>query len=118
MNAKELSFSNEIFTDLRIKMDTALNAVISNLISKKLHSGKLTAKVEIELEEKADPDTGEIYYMPIFEPVVNISIGGKAKLECGTQEGLILKKSRCGKNIIAKNQISMEDLEEADRKGA
>ena len=115
MRPKELSINNEIFTDLRVKMDMALNAVITNLIDKKLGAGKVTAKIGIELFEKTNEETGEIYYDPVFKPEVNISVGEKAKLECSAPLGMVLKKSRCGKNIISSNQISMEDLEEAEK---
>lgn len=121
MKPTELSIGNEIFTDLRIKMDVALNAVISNLIEKKLNEGKVTAKIDIQLFTKTDQETGELLYEPVFEPEVNVNIGAKSKLECTTQAGLIVKKSKCGRNFIGTNQISFDDLmDKADQeeKGA
>lgn len=119
MTPQELSFATEIFTDLRIKMDAALNSVISNLIEKDLGSGKVTAKIDVSLFKKTDKETGEIYYEPVFEPAVNFNIGGKGKLECSAPVGLIVKKSKCGRNFIGSNQISIDDLiEEEEKKGA
>ena len=66
-----------------------------------------------------DKETGEIYYEPVFEPVVNFNIGGKGKLECSAPVGLIVKKSKCGRNFIGSNQISIDDMiEEEEKKGA
>ena len=119
MTPQELSIGNEIFTDMRIKMDAALNGVISNLIDKDLGSGKVTAKIDISLFKKTDKETGEVYYEPVFEPVVNFNIGGKGKIECSAPVGLIVKKTRCGKNYIGSNQISIDELiKEEEQKGA
>ena len=120
MKPTELSIGTEIFADMRTKMDVALNAVISNLISKDMGSGKVTAKINITLNKKTDEETGEIYYEPVFEPIVNVSIGAKGKLECSAPVGLILKKSKCGRNVVGTNQITFEDLmdDEEIRRGA
>jgi hypothetical protein len=118
MNPTELSIGTEIFADLRIKMDAALNAVISNMISKNMGSGKVTAKIDITLNRKTDEETGEIHYEPVFEPVVNVSIGAKGKMECSAPVGLILKQTKNGRNVIGTNQISMDDLITAEQKGA
>lgn len=119
MKPKELSIYNEIFDDLRFKMDAALNAVITNLIEKDLGSGKVTAKIDITMHQKTDQETGEVIYEPVFEPVVNVVVGAKGKLECSAPVGLIVKKSKCGKNFIGTNQVSFDDLmDEEDQKGA
>ena len=110
MKPAQLSIGNEIFTDLRIKMDAALNAVISNLIEKKLGSGKVTAGIKIQLYTKTDGETGEVFYEPVFEPVVNVNVGAKGKFECSAPVGLIVKKSKCGRNFIGTNQVSFDDL--------
>ena len=112
MKPAELSIGNEIFADMRIKMDAALNAVISNLIEKKLSSGKVTAGIKIQLFEKTDKETGEVFYEPVFEPVVNVNVGAKRKLECSAPVGLIIKKSKCGRNFIGTNQVSFDELME------
>ena len=110
MKPAELSISNEIFADMRIKMDAALNAVITNLIEKKLGSGRVTAKIGITMYEKTDKETGEVFYEPVFEPVVNVNVGAKGKFECSAPVGLIVKKSKCGRNFIGTNQVSFDDL--------
>ena len=110
MKPTELSIDNEIFADLRFKMDVALNAVISNLIEKKLNAGKVTAKIDISLFEKTDEETGEVFYEPVFEPVVNVNVGAKGKFECSAPVGLIVKKSKCGNNFIGTNQITFDEV--------
>ena len=110
MKPAELSIGTEIFTDLRIKLDTALNAVVSNLISKDLGSGKVTARIGVEIFKKTDKETGEIYYEPVFKPEVSLNIGGRGKMDCSAPVGLILKKSKCGRNFIGTNQITMNDM--------
>lgn len=110
MKPAELSIGTEIFTDMRIKLDTALNAVISNLISKDLSTGRVTAKIDIELFKKTDQETGEVYYEPVFKPTVGLNIGGKGKLDCSAPLGLILKKSSCGRNFVGTNQISFDEV--------
>jgi len=110
MKPAELSIYNEVFTDLRYKMDVALNAVINNLIEKKLTGGKVTAKIDISLFQKTDEETGEVFYEPVFEPVVNVNVGAKGKFECSAPVGLIVKKSKCGRNFIGTNQISFDEV--------
>lgn len=114
MRPQELSIGTEVFADLRIKMDMALNAAISNLISKDLSSGKISVKINIEMTRNADEETGEIWYEPKFEPSVSVSVGAKGKVDCNPLTGLILKKSSSGRNYISTNQISMDEMQEED----
>lgn len=110
MKPQVLDLSSEIFKDFLEKMDAAITVAMNQLLEKKLYSGTINGKIKITLMETTDKETGEKYVNPIFEPEVNMKIGAKGKLECSPVGGMILKKDRNGQNIIASNQIEIDDL--------
>ena len=39
-----------------------------------------------------------------------VNVGAKGKFECSAPVGLIVKKSKCGKNFIGTNQITFDEV--------
>lgn len=117
MKPQELTIDSEVFEELRDELSAAINQVIDQLISKRMKKGTVGAKIGITIQEHFDADTGEVTYMPVFEPGISMKMGmqdgGKLSKRCG----LFLRKSPCGTNFIADNQISMDELMD-DQKGA
>lgn len=110
MKAQELNIDCEVFDDFREKLTGAINLVLDQLIAKGLSGGSVNAKIDIAIRQDTDTDTGEIIRMPEFEPKITMKIGAKGTVKCIKQEGMILKKALCGRNIVGSNQISMDEL--------
>jgi hypothetical protein len=91
-------------------MDAALNGIVTNLISKQLMEGTVTASIKITLYENRDHETGEIKRQMMIEPDVNMKIGAKLRLECSERGGIFLKQNAEGHNIIGDSQVSIDEL--------
>lgn len=113
---EQLSLSNKVFADTRIKMDAALNMAINKLVELGLRSGTVALRIKMEVETKVTDD-GEIIHVPSFEPKVSMKIGAGESLDCFVPKGLIMKRGRDGKNLVCENQISMDEVVD-DKKGA
>ena len=110
MKPQQLTMNAECFDQFRNNFDAALNGIVNNLISKRLMEGEVTAKVKITLLETTDKDNGEIIRQLVVEPDVNMKIGAKLRLECSERGGIFLKQNAEGHNIIADNQVSIDEL--------
>ncbi|MDO4778485.1 MAG: hypothetical protein Q4A42_02895 [Tissierellia bacterium] len=51
-NKIKLDFSNEIFDEVKLKIDNQLRIILSNLHSNKFEAGNLTIKIDIEKNEE------------------------------------------------------------------
>ena len=118
MRPQILDLSSEALEEFRNKFNQAIAVVIRNLIDKKLMKGTVTGRIDITIMETVDKETGEVYWMPKIEPVVNLKVDAKGKLECNTQADMILKKTPCGEPVVASNQISFDELMQLERKGS
>ena len=117
MKPQILDLDSEVLEEFRARFNFALSSLIINLIEKELPAGEVGGKINIEIEKKTTED-GEIVYMPKIRPDVHMKVKAKAKLDCGTMEGMILRTTPCGQAVVASNQITFDDLLEADKKGA
>ena len=118
MRPQILNMDSEVLEEFRNKFNSAIAAVIRNLIDKKLTAGTVTGKIDITIMEQVDKETGEVYWSPEIEPVVNMKVGAKGKLECGKKAGMILKITPCRAPVVASNQISFDEMIELERKGS
>lgn len=117
MTPQILDLNSEVLTEFREKFNTALAALLRNMIEKDLKTGEVGGKIKVELFQKTTED-GEVFWMPEIRPDVHLKVGAKGKLDCSTVSGMVLRTSPCGMPVVASNQISIDDLMEADRKGA
>ena len=110
MKPQVLDLNSEVFVEFLEKLNAALTVAMNQLLEKKLMAGTVSGKIKITLMENKDKETGEVRINPIFEPEVDMKIGAKGKLECSPVGGMILQKDRNGQNIIASNQVEIDDL--------
>ena len=108
MKPQELKLDCEVFDEFRVNLDAAIKTAIKTLIAKDLGAASVTAKIDIELRREENED-GEIFYMPRFEPDINIKVGAKGNLKCKEKSGMVMKAGDKGL-YIADNQISFDDL--------
>lgn len=108
MKPQELKLECEVFDEFRVNLDAAIRMAIKSMTAKELGSGNVTAKIDIELKKEATED-GEIFYIPRFEPDINIKIGAKGNLKCKEKAGMVMKVGEKGL-YIADNQVSIDDL--------
>lgn len=118
MKPQILDLDSEVLAEFRGRFDFAISSLIRNMVDKGLTAGDVTGKIRIEIEQVTDKETGEVTLMPRIMPAVNMKIGAKAKLDCVKMEGMILRTTPCGQAVVSSNQITMDELIEADRKGA
>lgn len=118
MKPQILDLESEVLAEFRNRFNFALSSLIKNLIEKDMPAGEVGGKIRIEINRKTDQETGEILLMPVIKPDVHLKVAAKGKIDCGTMEGMILKTTPCGQPVIASNQITIDDLMAADRKGA
>ncbi len=82
MKPQVFTLESEILEEFRIKMNAALETVTRLMIEKKLPDGTITAKIDIEMLERTDKETGEIYYDVELQPNVNMKISAGGKIDC------------------------------------
>jgi len=114
MKPQLLSLECEIFDDFREKLDKAITVAMRNMVNKGLMAGTVTGKIKIELDEQVTED-GETVYAPKIEPVIDIKITAKGKIECGLQNGFLMKPDGAEGFVIGTNQVSMDELLEEQR---
>ena len=117
MKPQILDLDSEVLAEFKNSFNAALARMIMNIIEKHLPDGEVGGKLKIEIEEKLTED-GEVILVPTIKPDVHMKIGGKAKADLGKKDGMILRMTPCGQAVVASNQITIDDLIEADRKGA
>ena len=110
MKPQELNLESEVFDEFRTNLSAAINIVVNQMISRRMESGTVSAKIGIKIHKVTNSETGEIHIMPEFAPVINMKIGAKDNLKLATQAGMILKQSGCGKNFVGSNQVSIDEL--------
>ena len=116
MKPQVLDLSSEVLSEFRNRFDFALSALIRNLVDKDLTAGEVSGKVKIEINKATNEETGEIMMMPVIKPEVHLKVNAKGKIECGQMEGMVMRMSPCGEPVVASNQISMDELMEAERR--
>ena len=114
MKPQELTIDSDCFWDLKQRMTEGITEALDTLMEKKLSIGSISTKIDIEIRETQNEETGEIVYQPIFSYDVNYKIGAKHKIGKGVSAGLYLEKTMDGRNIVASNQISMDELVEEE----
>ena len=114
MKPQALNLESEIFDDFREKLDRAITVAIRNMVSKGILTGSVTGKIRIELRETVTED-GETVYAPRIEPVIDIRIDAKGKIECGLQDGFLMKPDGAEGFVIGTDQISMDELMDESR---
>lgn len=118
MKPQILDLDSEALEEFRQKFETAIGLLLRNMIRKDILDGEVGGKLKIKLTFGTDKETGEQIVMPEITPDVHIKVGAKAKMECVKRGGMILQTTPCGQPVVASNQITMDELIEADRKGA
>ena len=117
MKPQELSLNCEIFDEFRDRLDKAITIIMRNMVSKGIHAGSITGKIKIELSQTTTDD-GEIIYMPKIKPAVNLKLSAKGDIECGVQDGFLMKPDGNDGFVIGTSQVSMDELMEEQREGA
>lgn len=117
MKPQILDLDSEVLAEFRERFNFALSSLIRNLVEKDLPAGEVGGKIRIEIN-KSVTDDGEVVYMTTIRPDVHLKVNAKAKMDCSTMEGMVLRTTPCGQAVVASNQISMDELIEADRRGA
>lgn len=114
MKPQELTITSEVFEDLRNKLNAAINITVNRLLDKGLSNGNVSAKIDISIRETTNKETGEVTIMPEFEPSVSMKIGAKGKMDCEKVGGMIMRQGPSGRIYVATNQISIDELMEAE----
>ena len=114
MKPQIFRLDSEILEEFRMKMNAALETVTRLMIEKKLPDGAITAKIDIEMLERTDKDTGEIYYDVELQPNVNLKISAGGKIECD-KKMTMMKLGRDRLPYVSSNQIDMFELLEKQR---
>jgi hypothetical protein len=109
MKPQVFTLESEILEEFRIKMNAALETVTRLMIEKKLPDGAITAKIDIEMLEKTDKETGEIYYDVELQPNVNMKISAGGKIDCD-KKMTMMKLGRDRQTYVASNQIDMFEM--------
>ena len=117
MKPQELNINCEVFDELRERLNTVINSLISAMIEKNLTTGSVGAKIGIELYKHTDEETGELLYLPEFKPDVSMKVGAKAKVECSKVTGMIMMQGQDRNYFVGSNQIDIEELL-AEKEGA
>lgn len=110
MKPQRLNLESEALEEFRANFDDALERLCEQIVKKKLRRGVVSAKVAITLTEKADKETGEIYYKMEIEPDVKRKLSADYTIPCGRKDGIIMQMDPHGRPTIADEQISMDDL--------
>lgn len=118
MKPQILDLESEALAEFRERFNFAMSSLIGNMIEKGLKTGEVGGKIRIEINQVTDRETGELVLMPVIKPDVHMKVGAKGKIDCGTVEGVILKRTPCGQPVVASNQITFDELLEMDGKGA
>ena len=110
MDKFELSIDHQMLKAAKIGFDACLKAMVAKAISTGSMEGSATLKVNFEITEETDKDTGEIYKQPEIRFKATYSV--PLKQGC---EGTIIEKSRIiqgrdGAWMLVNNQISMDEL--------
>ena len=111
MKPQRMNLESEALEEFRASLSAALEIVTCQLVRKGMHEGTVNAKVKINLEQRADDKTGEIYYSMELEPKVTMKIGASDDMGCGKRVGIIMQEDGNGRPMIASEQISMDELE-------
>ena len=109
MKPQRLNIESEALEEFRQSLNGALEIVACQLIKRKLQIGAVTAKIGIEINERLNQQTGEIYYDMTLEPGVNMKIGASEKLKC-RKKSAIMKQDSQGRPLIASEQIGMDEI--------
>lgn len=112
MKPQRISLESEVLEEFRDKLNAALEIVTCQLVRRKLYEGVVSASVRIEVEERADDKTGEVYYSMNLEPKVKIKIGASDDMKCVKRGGIIMKQDYQGRPLIASEQISMDEIKQ------
>ena len=118
MKPQILDMDSEALEEFRERFNLAISSLIRNMVKKDLGAGVVAGKIKIEIDRTVDKDTGEVILMPKLTPDVSMKVDAKGKIECSQVTGMILQTTPCGQPVVASNQITMDELIEADRKGA
>lgn len=109
MKPQELKLDSEIFAGLRGGIDACLNILVCQMLQKGINAGNVTARIGIEIKEFATED-GEIIREPDIKYSVSYGMSAKDNIKGDVQKGLILRRNREGKILIASEQIGMDEL--------
>lgn len=114
MKPHVLTLDSEALEEFRGKLNIALAIMVRSMKEKHLMEGTTTARIKVLLNEEVNEDTGEISWTMRLEPEIDIKIGAKHKLECEQKNNICEKFDEAGRAIIASNQISIDELLEAE----
>ena len=111
MKPQRINIDSEALEEFRSALSAALEIVTCQLMRRNLKEGMVNASVKIEIEERADDKTGEIYYTMDLEPKVKMKIGASDDMRCGKRGGIIMKQDGNGRPMIASEQITIEEIQ-------
>lgn len=114
MKPQILNLDSEVLDEFRTYFNAAISSLIRDMVEKDLTAGEVSGKIKIEIRKKVDKETGEIFLMPKITPDVHMKVGEKGKIKCATMEGFIMRTTPGGRTVVASNQITIDDLMEAD----
>ena len=122
MKPQPLTIEGEVFDDLRMKLNLALNSALTNMIRYRISAGTVAMNIEIELEEGTAEDgtaeDGNPIQMPKFSGKIGINLPMKAKIEMERREGMIMVRDERGDGyIVASGQYSFLDMLEEQKNG-
>ena len=109
MKPQELNLGCELFDEFRLALDNAIRIAIENMMAKGLHSGTVTGKLDITLNQYKDKDSGEMIYTPEIKPDVSMKIGTRAKIDLTKQAGFLAKRSD-DRIVVGTDQVTMDEM--------
>lgn len=108
MEQEALTINGELFKELRISMNFALNILINRMMETKIGAGTVTAKIGIKLDEATNED-GEIVRMPSFSYSIGMGMAEKESFKGNLRRDLIMTR-KDGRLMIGTNQVTMDEI--------
>lgn len=114
MKPQELNLKCEALEEFMTNLEAALKIVTMRMMERKMQTGTVSAKIEVELKEMPTAD-GEILTMIEIKPDVKVKIGSKASLDCEKQGGMFIRQDDYGAPIVGSCQVDIDELISRER---
>lgn len=110
MKPQIFSINGEMFDDIRLKIDQALNIALRKMTELDIYAGTVNAKLDIQIEKTQD-ENGDQIIKPEFGGMVEINLPLKGKIKMNSQKGLIMARDPTGAGfLVATEQYTFMDM--------
>lgn len=107
---KLLRIDNPVLACAKASLDFCLQEMMKKAVKTGSMEGKTTLTISMELEERKDQETGEIYMKPEIKYKATSSVPMKSDMD-GKVMGLKrMRQNRDGDWLLTDNQVCIDDL--------